>query len=349
LRVGLLGCGDIGVQNAAAIEAAPNVKLSACCDPNQALAEDLGLTYGADVAPTSDAVLESDRVDAVLLSLPHHLHAPVGVAAAAAGKHVIVEKPLANSLEAGVELVRAAERAGVVLSVCFPHRYKPEMIVARSLIQAGALGEFAGVLLNFFMDKPASYWVGGFSGRAHSDWRSSRAQAGGGVLIMNLSHYLDLVRHLTGVEAETVTAQIQAADAAGDVEDACSVSVTYDNEALGSLFGGAALRGSEPSRDFRLWGPDGHITLEPDPLVYTLRALDGRLRTNRWQTFGRLPRVNIRAVYFSRLATAIDRGDAPDVDGADGLAVQAFIEAAYRSTESGSAVRPFSLLQEVRA
>jgi predicted dehydrogenase/NADPH:quinone reductase-like Zn-dependent oxidoreductase len=348
LRVGLFGCGDIGVQNAAAIEAAPNVKLIACYDPNQALAEDVGLTYGADVAPTSDALLENDRVDAVLLSLPHHLHAPLGGEAAAAGKHVIVEKPLANTLEAGVELVRAAERAGVVLSVCFPHRYKPEMIVARRLIEAGALGELAGVQLTFLMDKPSSYWIGGFSGRAHSDWRSSREQAGGGVLIMNLSHYLDLVRYLTGAEAHVVTALTQVAEATADVEDAVSVTAGYTNGALGSLFGTAALRGSAPTSELRLWGPDGHIAVEPDPLVYTLRALDG-LRTNRWQTFGRLPPVNIRAIYFSRLATAIDGGESPDIDGTDGLAVQAFIEAAYRSSASGHSVSPDALLQEVGA
>jgi 2-desacetyl-2-hydroxyethyl bacteriochlorophyllide A dehydrogenase len=348
LRVGLLGCGDIGVQNAAAIEVAPNVTLAACYDPVVALAEDVARAYGAEVAATSEALLANDRVDAILLSLPHHLHGPLGEEAAAAGKHVVVEKPLANSLEVAVKLVRAAEREGVVLSVCFPHRYQPETVVARRLIEAGALGELAGVLLNFFMDKPSSYWVGGFSGRAHSEWRSSRAQAGGGVLIMNLSHYLDLVRYLTGVEAEVVTGRTQAGDATAEVEDACSVSVTYANGAVGSLLGAAAVRGSEPRSELRLWGTEGHIALEPDPLVYTLRALD-RLRTNRWQTFGRLPAANIRAIYFSRLATAIHRGESPDIDGADGLAVQAFIEAAYRSSESGRGVRPASILQEAEA
>jgi predicted dehydrogenase/NADPH:quinone reductase-like Zn-dependent oxidoreductase len=346
LRMGLLGCGDIGVQNAAAIEAAPNVKLVACYDPAAALADDVARTYGAEVAPTSEAMMGDERVDAVVLALPHHLHGPLGIEAAAAGKHVVVEKPLANSLEAAVELVRAAERGGVVLSVCFPHRYQPEMVIARTLVEAGALGELSGVLLNFFMDKPSSYWVGGFSGRAHSDWRSLRAQAGGGVLIMNLSHYLDLVRYLTGVEAEVVAARTQAAEST-EVEDACSVSVTYANGAVGSLLGAAAVRGCDPNTELRLWGAEGHIALEPDPLVYTLRALDG-LRTNRWQTFGRLPAANIRVIYFSRLATAIDRGDLPDIGGADGLAVQAFIEAAYRSSQSGQGVRPSSLLQEVR-
>jgi len=348
LRIGLFGCGDIGVQNAAAIQAAPNVELVACYDPAGALAEDVARTYGAEVAPTSDALLGYDGVDAVVLSVPHHLHGPLGAEAAAAGKHVVVEKPLAENLESGAELVRAAEGAGVVLSVCFPHRYQPEMVVARRLIEAGALGELAGVLLNFFMDKPSSYWVGGFSGRAHSDWRSSREQAGGGVLIMNLSHYLDLVRYLTGAEADVVTARTQVAEATAEVEDAVSVTVGYANGALGSLFGTAALRGSGPTSELRLWGPDGHIAVEPDPLVYTLRALDG-LRTNRWQTFGRLPPADIRAIYFSRLATAIDRGESPDIDATDGLAVQAFIEAAYRSSEAGHSVSPAALLQEARA
>ena len=79
--------------------------------------------------------------------------------------------------------------------------------------------------------------------------------------------------------------------------------------------------------------------------MYTLRALDGLL-TGRWQTFGPSAEVNSRAVYLSRLATAIDRGDTPDVTAEDGLAVQAIIEAAYRSSESGLAVRPAALIDE---
>jgi predicted dehydrogenase len=299
------------------------------------------------VAPTSDALLARGDVDAVLLAVPHHLHAPLGVEAAAAGKHVIVEKPLANDLASAVELVQAAERAGVVVSVCFPQRFQPDVVIARKLIADGALGEPAGVLLNFFMDKPASYWVGGFSGRAHSSWRSSRERAGGGVLIMNLCHYVDLVRHLTGAEAELVTARTYAGEPAAEVEDAVSVNARYTNGALGSYFGTAALRGSEPRTELRLWGDDGQITIEPESRVYTLRAVDG-LVTSRWQSFGTLPEVNGRAVYFSRLATALDRGETPDVTAEDGLAVQAFIEAAYRSSESGVDASPAALLEEAR-
>jgi 2-desacetyl-2-hydroxyethyl bacteriochlorophyllide A dehydrogenase len=347
LRIGLLGCGDIAVQNAAAIHRAPNAELVACYDPAQGLAEDVGRNYGAETTATSDGLLERDDVDAVLLSVPHHLHSPLGAEAAAAGKHVIVEKPLANNLRAAMELVEATDRAGVVLSVCFPRRYRPNVVVARRLIADGALGRIEGLLFNFFMDKPSSYWVGGFSGRAHSSWRRSREQAGGGVLIMNLSHHIDVVRHLTGMEADVVACRTQVEEPSDEVEDAVSLSVQYPNGALGSVFATAALRGSEPRAELRLWGPDGHIAVEPDPLVYTLRALNG-LRTNRWQTFGPLPAANIRAIFFSRLATALDRGEPPDITANDGLAVQAFIEAAYRSSESGQSVSPGALLQEVR-
>jgi predicted dehydrogenase len=221
------------------------------------------------------------------------------------------------------------------------------VVAARTLVADGALGEFGGLLFTFFMDKPASYWVGGFSGRAHSSWRGSQEQAGGGVLIMNLSHSIDLVRYITGVEAEVVVARTQVGGPTAEVEEAVAVTVRYANGALGSLFATAALRGSEPRSELRLWGSDGHIAVEPDPRVYTLRALDG-LRTNRWQTFGPAQTTNIRAIYFSRLATAIDAGNPPDVTAEDGLAVQAFIEAAYRSSESGQEVRPASLLQEIR-
>ena len=347
LRIGLLGCGDIAVQNAAAIQTAPNAELVACYDPVRGLADNVGQTYGAEVAPTSHELLERGDVDAVLLSVPHHLHAPLGAEVAAAGKHVIVEKPLANDLRAATELAEATERAGVALSVCFPQRYQPNVVVARRLIADGALGVFRGLLFNFFMDKPASYWIGGFSGRAHSSWRGSREQAGGGVLIMNLSHYIDLVRHLTGVEADVVLARTQIEEPTVEVEDAVSISVQYANGALGSLFATAALRGSQPSTELRFWGPDGTIAVEPDPRLYTLREMSG-LRTNRWQTFGRLPTQNIRAIFFSRLATAFDRGEPPEITADDGLAVQAFIEAAYRSSESGQGVSPGALLQEAR-
>jgi 2-desacetyl-2-hydroxyethyl bacteriochlorophyllide A dehydrogenase len=336
LCVGLLGCGDIALLNAAAIRAAPAVALVACFDPVEELAQEVAREYDADACSTSGELLERADVDAVLLAVPHHLHAPLGIEAAAAGKHVIVEKPLANDFESGRALVEAAEREGVVLSVCFPQRYEPASVEARRLIADGALGEVTGMTLRFLVDKPPSYWTGGFSGRAQTDWRRSRDRSGGGVLIMNLSHTLDLFRYLTRLEADVVAAHAQADDETSEIEDAISITVRYVNGAIGSILGGTAVRGSNSS-ELRIWGSDGHVAIEPNPLVYSLRALPG-LRTGRWQALPSAEGTNSRALYFDRLAAAIRAGIPPDVTGQDGLAVQAFVEAAYRSALSGESV-----------
>src|SRR5262249_12575550 len=159
LRIGMPGCGDITPLNAAAIGSAPNAEVTACFDPIRRLAEDVALQHGAVVTGSADELLARSDVDAVVLAVPHHLHAPLGADAAAAGKHVVVEKPLANDLRSGLDLVAAATRANVELSVCFPQRYEPSVVLARRLIEAGALGDLGGTLLNFLLDKSASYWV----------------------------------------------------------------------------------------------------------------------------------------------------------------------------------------------
>lgn len=346
LRIGLLGCGDIAHSNAAAAVAAPNTTLVACFDPAAELASDLATRFGAEVAPTAEALIQRRDVDAVFLAVPHHLHVPLAVDAAAAGRHVIMEKPLANNLVGALEVAAAAERAGVALTVCFPHRYAASAVLARRLVRSGALGDFGGALVKQFLDKTPSYWIGGYSGRSVSTWRSSRELAGGGMLIMNLSHHIDLLRHIAGVDVESVAGVTTAVDRVGDVEDGVSLSVRFTNGAIGSIVGSSAVRAAEMV-EFRVWGRDGHIAFEPQLRVYTMRALEG-LRPGRWQSFGRLPRTDTRAVFLSRFATAIHQGREPDIGAGDGIAVQAFIEAAYRAADLGGSVRPAELIREPR-
>jgi predicted dehydrogenase len=346
LRFGMVGCGDIAGLNAGAIAAAPNTRLTATFDVDMALAGEIASAHDAVVARSYAELLERSDVDAVLLSVPHHLHAPLAREAAAAGRHVVVEKPPANDLRSAIEMVAAAESAGVVLSVCFPHRYGAEIAAARRLIALGTVGEITGVTAELLMDRSPAYRLGGFSSRSISDWRDSREKAGGGVLVMNLSHYLDLLRYLTGLEADEVSA-FSAGRAESEVEDAIAMSMRMENGALGSVLGSTQVRGSLFTQ-LRIWGSEGQIALENDPRFYTLKSVDG-LRTTRWQSFGRLPAVNIRAAFLSRLATAIASGAQPDIGGRDALAVQALMEAAYRSMDSGRPVRPADMLEGVPA
>lgn len=348
LRVGMVGCGDIAGRNAAAIAAAPNVRLVATYDPQGGLAEEVARRYGADAMLTGEALVTRSDVDAVLLCVPHHLHRPLCLEALRAGRHVIVEKPMAESLAAAKEMAAEASRSGRALSVCFPQRYDPVVLVGRRLIKAGAIGPPAGGLAKLYLDKSPAYWLGGFSSRTTSTWRSSRAQAGGGVLIMNLSHYLDLLHHLMGLAVDKVTATAEAtARDGGDIEDTVSVGLTFTGGSIASVVGGSAMSGSDAS-ELRVWGQDGQLVVEPAARIFTLRAIEG-LRPGRWYTLGRRQSLSARTVYFSRLGSAIHEGRQPEVGPSDGLAVQAVIEAAYRSALEGRSERPAALLEELES
>lgn len=345
LRVGLLGCGDVAGQNAAAIVAAPNTELVACFDPVASLADDIGRRFGAETTTSAESLLERSDVDCVFIAAPHHLHAPLAIQAIERGCHVVVEKPLANDLESGESIVRAAREAGVHLSVCFPMRYHPVVRAARRLVDEGALGGFLGALVTYRIDKPASYWVGGFSGRSASHWRTSRELAGGGVLIMNLSHFVDLVRHLSGEEVEAVTALTAAEHPDSEVEDSITIGARHTAGGLATYAGSSAVRGTRES-SIDLWGRDGRLAIQPRGRVFTLRNVDG-LAAGRWHELEASPSGDSRAIFMSRFATAVHHGVDPDVTADDGLAVQTFIDAAYRSAEEGRTIELTELVPGV--
>ncbi len=349
LRFGLVGCGDVAVQNAGALLAAPNTSLVACFDTIPTLADDIARSSGIEADRSLESLLARSDVDAVFLSVPHHLHAPLALQAFAAGKHVIVEKPPANDLQGALELRDAASRAGLVLSFCFPQRYAGSSRAVRRLLEWGALGDLHGTSISYFADKTDLYWSGGFSGRSRSTWRLSRRQAGGGVLIMNVSHHIDLVRYLTGVEAESIVALGGALDRDAEVEDTVSVSIAYEDGAIGTLAASSGRRGmGGGGSDIQLWGSEGQILMQDTLRLYSERRVGG-LRPGRWHVIEPGPRQNTRAVYVSRFATALARGEEPDVTSEDGVAVQAFIEAVYRSMALGTRVAPRDLVAEVKA
>lgn len=332
----LVGCGDVGLHNARAIAAAPNARLVACHDPVPTLAAAVAERFGGTPAASLEQAFDAAGVDAAFLCVPHDLHAPLVEEAAAAGLHVIVEKPLANSLAEAHRAVDAAARAAVQLSVCFPYRYEAPLLAARELVRGGALGELHGACVIFHTDKPQAYWVGGLSGRSPSSWRSSLERSGGGVLMMNVTHYVDFMRFLAGAEPIRVAAAGRWARGA-EVEDGIAVTVEFEGGAIGTISGSASTRGMPPNR-FELWGETGTLILEPHPAIVTERAVPG-LPVGRWCV---LPEASDeedpRAVFVERFVDAVRAGRPVEVAASDGLAVQAFVEAAYHAAREGSKV-----------
>jgi predicted dehydrogenase len=340
LRFGFVGAGEIGVESAAAVGEARSADLAAVFDVDTRLAGDLAGRFGGRVAGSLDELLSDPDVDVVYVCLPHHLHRETATRAAAAGKHVFVEKPMGVSVADAEAIVSACEASGVVCGVPFVAREAPAYAAAHDLVASGTIGEVMGFRISYRSDKPASYWTGGWSGRAASDWRMHWSTAGGGVLIMNSIHDLDAVLWISGLEIERVHGAIASAAGAPEVEDVALAILETAGPALGSIEALAAVPGGE-GPDVRwingIQGAEGQILL-PSPWVVDGLALFRRSDA-AWTEVPPDPRRSgARTLAFERFATAVLEGVEPPVPGRDGVRASRLVHAIYAAARSGGPV-----------
>jgi predicted dehydrogenase len=329
LRFGLIGCGEIAVDSATALRAASNATITFAADPNVDLARSLAAGTDARYTARVDELLASKDVDAVLISTPHHLHAPLAIQAAEAGKHVVVEKPMATTLPDCDRMVEAAKSAGIRLSVCYCQRYDPRVQRARELLERGLLGDVRGTRIAFGQYRGPEYWQGGLTGRAVSDWRSRHDTAGGGVLIMNACHILDYMVWLVRSPVIEVTAVTANLSGFGEVEDTVSMSYRYASGAIGTLDATTGLIGPD-TYEQNIRGAEGQLVVAPVLRFWSQRTVDG-YEAGRWHTVRNLPLQAERRQFFEAFAAAVLDDGAVPVSPAAARAVQATIEAAYRS------------------
>jgi predicted dehydrogenase len=342
LRIGMIGCGEIAIRMAAAIASSQHAQHVMVMDTRAELAQDLGQRYGVPWTDRVDDLLANPAVDAVYIAVPHHLHAPLTVQAAAAGKHILVEKPIATTLADAEAMIVAARANGVWLSVNFHAQVDPVCQAARELVGKGAIGQVVGTHIVYRGDKPASYWTSGYSGRVATDWRVTKATAGGGVMIMNAIHDLNTMRFITGLEVNRVYAEYGTYSTSVEVEDYIVVTYRYGNDAIGTIEAGSAIRGGDPLHDVdRIYGTAGQILLSEPPQIYTIVATDG-LPPNQWHPLPVEPLTaeEQQTAMVDGFAGPIVRGNAPTVAAEDGLAVLAIVLAAYQSGAEG---RPVTL------
>ena len=189
MRFGVIGAGLIGRLRAQAIAKIPGARLTAVTDVNEAGARDFAATHGARVVLTLAQLVAADDIDAVIVCTPPQFHEQAVLAALAAGKHVLCEKPLANSLEAARRMVQAAARHKRILTTGFNHRYFPAIQFLKKTIADGTIGK-----LNH---------VRAFAGHEGlSQFRSASEHdpkvIGGGALLDVGIHLVDLTAHVLG-------------------------------------------------------------------------------------------------------------------------------------------------------
>ena len=203
LRIAVIGAGAIAQRNANEAANSGAATVVGVFDVNAKVARQMADGLKASVYGSYEAALSDPKVEAVLMSTPHHVHKTMTIQAAAAGKHVMVEKPIATKLSDADEMIKACKKAGVALTVNYSFRYLPKVQKARQLVADGALGEIMGVQIIAHQFKDPGYWMGARS-NSPDDWRSSREKCGGGFLIMNVCHTLDYLYYITGLSGTRV-------------------------------------------------------------------------------------------------------------------------------------------------
>ncbi len=263
LRYGLIGCGEIAVQNCDAVLGADRSCLAATFDVKSELAEDLASRQeDATAYAKQEDLLAADDVDAVIISTPHFLHEPITVASVQAGKHVLCEKPIAVNVEQGQRMVDAAEKAGRKLGICFMQRWRGMCRVGRELIESGQIGDVMGWVMAELGQKRETYWTGGYSQRAKTDWRLHWETAGGGYLVMNLIHNIDYYRYICGEEvvgAEAFGGNYNSPEGV-EVEDFVAATVLLSGGGVGVIAGSSAAPGGGLGEN-RILGTRGQIKI----------------------------------------------------------------------------------------
>jgi 1,5-anhydro-D-fructose reductase (1,5-anhydro-D-mannitol-forming) len=207
---GIVGCGWVARDYVApAILSAPSADLLALCDVNpKATARIREFAPGAQAFVELDEFLAWPELDAVYIATPNHLHLPLCVAAARAGKHVLCEKPMATTLADAQQMVDACAGHGVVYATAFDQRFHAAHQLLREKIKAGELGDITTVRIHYACWTPTD-WRPASDDGAHENWRVDPQKAGGGAFIDLAPHGLDLAQMLLDEELVEVACLLQ--------------------------------------------------------------------------------------------------------------------------------------------
>jgi len=204
LRLALVGCGAIARYHLDGInERAPRIQVTAVVEPDEERAENYATETGATAFASLEDALQTDLFDAVDIMVPHHLHEELALMAFKAGKHVLLEKPMATTLDGAQRILDAAQQArdpfpDLVFMVAENAQYWPEIVLAKQLIDDGAIGDIITARAAFVMELDPYFFAD------ENAWRFSASKTGGGIAIDGGSHWIRPLRMWMG-EIDAVT------------------------------------------------------------------------------------------------------------------------------------------------
>lgn len=245
IRLGIVGCGGMAASHAKGyLELSDRLIVTATCDLILERAQAAAIELGTAQAFERYQDL-TDQVDAVLIALPHDLHFEVGMFFLNADKHVLMEKPMCNTEEECLELIRTANKLGKVLMTAYPVRFWPVVLKLKKLIDSKTYGDC------FQM----SIWTEQYTRYEEGHWALSADRLGGGQFFSHGCHYVDLLLWFLGNPVRGTHLGTNYGTSWMEKEGTSSVSIVFESGALGYHFGTWGARGTRLG-----WSLHAHCT-----------------------------------------------------------------------------------------
>jgi len=337
---GIVGTGMIGAFHADAIKQLPNARLVAACDAAPGRAAEFGRKHGCEGMDDLEKFLSRDDIDVVTIGTPSGTHADIAIAAAKHGKHCISEKPMDITLDRIDRMIEAHEKAGTTLGGIFNYRFMETTQLFKQAVEQGRFGRLTfGMAYGPWWRDQAYYDSGG--------WRGTWAMDGGGALMNQGIHTIDLLQWFMGPVKRVIAMTACVAHERIEVEDTGAATLEFANGALGTI---ACTTSMWPGhfRIVEVAGTDGTVAMADQNFFFWQfrreTPADGEIRSRHLQ----FPAVSIGAANpsagltadlhrenFREFLSAIDERRRPAVDGYEARKAVQIILAIYESARNG--------------
>ena len=343
MRVGLIGAGLAGPLFGGALKAHPaGARLVAVATRHESSAEEAATKWGARRWYTDwRQLLAEPDIDAVCIATPTGTHAEIAIAAAAAGKHVLTEKPMASSTAEADAMIAACDKAGVTLGVIYMYRFMEPAVKMKRALDEGLIGRITLAVCTSKSLRDQAYYESG-------EWRGNWAGEGGGSLMTQTSHTIDLLVWMVGEVSNVAGFWTTTPMHRIEVDDMAVASIRFAGGALGTIVSSTAITPPE-DRTLTIYGESGTIGLVGDRLSQwdvpggpdsEARELLAEGAPDRGDTAGTPYYVDseLHRRRIEDFVVAIETGRRPSIDGQEGRRSLAVIEAIYRSQAARTVV-----------
>lgn len=326
--VAIIGCGAIHKVHIDAIRKNPNAQLIAVVDIDRDKAAAKAEEYDCRFYTDYHEMLKDNAIDVVHICTPHYLHASMAINAMKSGKHVLVEKPMAIKPSDAEEMISVSRQTGKKLGVCFQNRYNVSSLRVKKLLSSGKAGRIKGARAFVTWNRDENYYKNG-------SWRGTWEQEGGGVLINQAIHTLDLLQWFLGdIEEMKGNADTRLLEGIIEVEDTAETTIRFKNGAVGLFYA---------TNNYCTDSPIQIEVICEKALINISDELTVTYSNGEKEHIGKSDKIPSIKSYWGCGHTALvnhfyeclEKGEEPFINGIQGITAIKMIEAIYKSSKTG--------------